>query len=158
MLFTVLSMATTEVVATLRGTPQCTIVRGSSDDETGDPVILRCGDSTKPIARVLKGLSADRISDCEVVITIYAVHRPKIIGISNCSGTRVTNLSRKWVEHLQAAYHITNSRIEYVDYKKSYSGLGCYKVTITFDANKFQHDPSFSSKSGTYCLNSDRIP
>lgn len=132
---------------------QCEIVRKVTDDELGDFISARCGRKDKNIGRALKGVLADRLSPCSVVLTIYAVHAPKLIAIENCSGIlKVSDVGRAWLARLSSIYKIASSRVEFVSYEKAAGRPGFYKMTMTYDKKAGKQDTAYAAKSGLYCL------
>lgn len=132
---------------------RCEIVRNITDDELGDRIEVRCGGQKKSIGRALKGVSADRLSACSVALTIYAVHTPKLLTISNCSGTlKVSDVGSAWLARLGSAYKIAPSRVEFVSFEKAAERIGCYKTTVTYDAKAGKQDTAYEAKAGIYCL------
>ena len=132
---------------------RCEIVRNITNDELGDKIQVRCGRQEKFIGRALKGVSADRLSACSVALTIYAVHTPKLLAINNCSGTlKVSDVGSAWLARLGSVYKITPSRVEFVSFQKAAGRIGCYRTTVTYDANAGKQDTAYEAKSGIYCL------
>jgi hypothetical protein len=153
-----IAIDTPELIAQLvaRGS-HCEIVRLVTDDERGDRVEVRCGAAAKALGHALKGLSLDKISECQVVVTLNAVNVPKLLGVDNCGGSiRVNDLGRTWVAKLRMKNGVIPSRLDYVSYEKSSERAGCYKVTITYDAVAGSQNTAFVAKSEEYCLGNSK--
>lgn len=132
---------------------RCEIVRRVTDDELGDFISARCNGQDRNIGRALKGVLTDRLSACSIVLTIYAVHAPKLIAIENCSGKlNVYDVGRAWLARLRSTYKIAPSRVEFVSYEKAAGRPGCYRMTMTYDKIVGKQDTTYEAKSRLYCL------
>ena len=145
---------TVEVVAVLStATSRCEIRKRQSGDEAGDPIEAKCGATTKPIGRSLKGVTVDRISGCRVVLTVNAVHSPRLLNLSNCRGALVvTDIGSAWTKRLQKSAGINAKSVEFVSYEKLAERTGCYKVTVTYDVDAHSQNTAYQEKEGRFCI------
>lgn len=143
-------VSTPETLAVLvSGRSRCEIVQYVTDDETGNPLSVRCGSGISHLGHALKGVSIDKISNCSIMITINAVHFPKLLRVDNCSGdANILDIGKIWKNRL-AGRQV--SLLEYVTYEKITEKIGCYKVTITFDAENNVKNTPFRARSANYC-------
>ncbi len=146
--------APVQQIAELRSsTSRCLITLTRTDNENGDPVTARCGTRNWTLAKTLKGADAQTISPCRVVIIVNAVREPKVLDVKNCSGHfNATDVSRVWLSGILEKNGIAKSQIEYVSYAPLAGSLGCYRVSVTFDARPGAKDTAFGEKSGTFCI------
>lgn len=145
---------TVEVVALLSTTTsQCEIRKRVSDEEAGDPLEAKCGNVRRPLGRALKGVSVNPISACRVVITVNAVHLPRLLSISNCRGPlMVADVGASWTNHLRKTAGIRPASTEFVSYKQIEGRAGCYDVTVTYDAKPGDRDTSYQEKTERFCV------
>ncbi|WP_152542086.1 hypothetical protein [Sphingomonas sp. RIT328] len=132
----------------------CEIVRNVTDDELGDIIEGRCGEKAVFITRALKNIRVDRISPCRAVMTVFAVNKPKLLLLDNCSAKlNIKNVGDIWLKNLTHRYHVSASQVEYVSFEMVRRQVGCYKVTVTFDADaKAGKVNAYMQRSGKYCL------
>lgn len=145
---------TVEVVAMLSTTTShCEIRKRASENESGDSIEARCDNASRPLGRALKGVSVDRISACRVVMTLNAVHSPRVLSLSNCRGRLiVADVGTKWTTQLQKTAGIHAASTEFVAYKQIDGRMGCYDVTITYDANPGAQDTAYKDKTRQFCV------
>ena len=143
-----------EVVAVLTSTTsRCEIRKHTSGDEAGDQIEVRCGDATTSLGRALKGLSVNRISGCRVVLTVNAVHSPRLLSLSNCrKPLKVVDVGSVWTTRLQKSANIKPESVEFVAYEKIARRIGCYDITITYDANPNSSNTAYEEKKGQFCI------
>ncbi len=143
-----------DVIAVLStATSRCEIRKRVSDNEGGDLIDARCGSTVRQLGRALKGVSIDRISACRVVVTVNAVHRPRLLNLVNCSGSlTVTDVGSVWTKKLRQSVAIKDSSVEYVAYKALSMRPGCYKVAITYDAVPGSENTSYKERVGRFCV------
>jgi len=143
-----------EVVSVLSTTTsRCEIRKRLSDDEAGDPIEARCGSMTKPLGRALKGVSVNRISACRIVLTVNAVHSPRLLRLSNCRGPlSVADVGSRWTTRLRNAAAIKTSRGEFVSYEPIATQRGCYNVTVTYDAKSGTQNTAYKKKRERFCV------
>lgn len=144
-----------DVVAVLSATTShCEIRKHASDNEDGDLIDARCGSLIKPIGRALKGVSVDHISACHVIVTVNAVHSPRLLSLTNCRGLLVvTDVGSAWREKVRKSAAIKESSVEFVSYEALAKRPGCYNVTITYDAVPSSENTAYKTKSGRFCVN-----
>lgn len=129
---------------------RCAVIQIETDSERGDPVLLRCGHSLTLLGRGLKGVETDRISACAVVLTIEAVHVPRLIGVDACRGkARIEEAGTSWIERTRRRLGIAYSRIFYVSYARR--GSRCYDMTLTY-AERPRGDSPFLARTGRFCI------
>lgn len=145
---------TVEVVALLStNRSRCEISKRASDEESGDQIEARCGNIRRPLGRALKGVSMNRISACQVVITVNAVHSPRLLDLSNCRGKLVVvDVGTIWTKQLQKTASIQAASTEFVSYKHIKSRTGCYDVTVTYDTKPGAQDTSYQEKTEQFCI------
>lgn len=145
---------TVEVVALLSTTTShCEIRKSASDDEAGDPIEVRCGTIRKPLGSAIKGVSVNRVSACQVVMIVNAVHSPRLLNLSNCRGPlSVADAGGVWTKRLQKSADIKTGSIEFVAYEQVAGLTGCYNVTITYDAKSGGQNTSYKEKTGKFCV------
>jgi len=145
-----------EIVAQLStSTSHCQIQKRATDDEAGDQIEARCRSMTTPLGRALKGVSVDRIRACQVVLTVNAVHNPRLLNVGNCKGSlSVSDVGSQWVGQVEKAAGIKSGAVEFVAFEKAAAGPGCYRVTVTYDAKPGGQDTSYEDKQARFCVSS----
>jgi hypothetical protein len=130
---------------------RCQIVRRITEEERGNIIDLRCGARRQRLGRELKGFSLEKVGKCRVMLTIGAVHFPKLYDINNCRGKmQVMDLSSEWTHTLLRMAKIPWSRLEYMSYEKVPADRICYSVEATYDARS-TGSTAFLSTSKVFC-------
>ena len=144
---------TVEVVAFLSTKrSRCEIRKRASDNDSGDPIEVRCGAIRTPLGEALKGVSINRISSCRVVMTVNAVHSPRLLRLSNCRGPLIVkDLGARWIKQIQKTFNILPAKTEFVAYKTIVGRTSCYDVIITYDATLNSKDTSYKEKTRQFC-------
>lgn len=144
-----------EIVAILStATSRCEIEKRQRDDESGDLIESRCGAITKPLGTALKGVSISPLSACEVVMTVNAVHSPRLLKLSNCQGPlTVVDVGSAWTNRLRKRADVETGSIEYVTYLPTEHRIGCYRVTIAYDAKPSFKNTPYKERVGEFCIN-----
>ena len=145
--------ATVEVVAQLStATSHCEIRKRVIDEEAGEPLEVKCGSATRSLGKALKGVSVDRISACRVFLTLNAVHFPHLLHVDNCHGRLVvSDVGSAWIKQLLIRARIKPQSVEFVSYERVDKRVGCYNVTVTYDANARISNTAYRQGKGTYC-------
>lgn len=82
-----------------------------------------------------------------------AVRDPKVLDVKNCRGQfGAADVGRVWLSGILKQNGIAKSQIEYVSYAPLAESLGCYRVSVTFDAKPGAKDTAFGEKAGTFCI------
>lgn len=146
--------AQVEVVARLAArTSRCEIIKYASDDDSGDLLEGNCGTMSRSLGWALKGVSVDRINACQVLLTVNAVHSPRLLSLSNCSGRLVeSDVGSTWVEQLQRRADIQSRSIEFISYAKVEKRVGCYDVTVTYDARSGAQNTPYKETAAQFCI------
>jgi hypothetical protein len=154
MLYVAAALSTPEIIASLgSATSRCEVRRHESDSEEGDPIDVRCGSAVKSLGRALKGVSVDRIGECRLVLTVNAVHSPRLLDVSNCKGAlSVKDIGSAWSGKLEASVKVKRANVEYVSYEKIPDRLGCYNVSITYDINPGSQNTAFGERKSVFCI------
>jgi len=142
-----------EILAHLTGPHStCVISLTRTDAESGDVTSARCGRRHHVIARDYHGETVRRVSRCSTMLMIEGVELPRLLHVSNCSGSlRIRHTGDIWTRELLASGHIDPARLERILYEPVAHRPTCYRVSVAFALPGTATYTPLGDRSATRC-------
>jgi hypothetical protein len=135
------------------GEEQCVISERQSDSEVGNPIFIRCSSKTASIGLTQKGASVNVTGSCSAIVTLNAVHFPKLVLVDAChKQIKVRDVGTRLARKIAWAKGVSWDRIEYLTYDPVKNGKPCYRITLTYAALNNASNSPYCSLEQRLCV------